>query len=40
MELIINEKVYNFKFGIGFVRHLDGKSSIKMGFNLELDWKH
>ena len=29
MELIINEKVYNFKFGIGFVRHLDGKSSIK-----------
>ena len=29
MELTINEKVYNFKFGIGFVRHLDGKSSIK-----------
>lgn len=28
MELTINEKVYNFKFGIGFVRHLDGKSSI------------
>lgn len=29
MELTINEKVYNFKFGIGFVRYLDGKSSIK-----------
>ncbi len=29
MELTINEKVYNFKFGIGFVRHLDGKSSIE-----------
>lgn len=29
MELTINEKVYNFKFGIGFARHLDGKSSIK-----------
>ncbi len=29
MELTINEKVYNFKFGIGFVRYLDGKSSIE-----------
>lgn len=29
MELTINEKAYNFKFGIGFVRHLDGKSSIE-----------
>ena len=29
MELIINENVYNFRFGIGFVRYLDGKASVK-----------
>ncbi len=29
MELIINENVYNFRFGIGFVRYLDGKTSVK-----------
>lgn len=29
MELIIENKTYNFRFGIGFVRYLDGKSSIE-----------
>lgn len=29
MELTIENKTYNFKFGIGFVRYLDGKSSIE-----------
>ena len=29
MQLIINETEYNFRFGIGFVRHLDGESSIR-----------
>lgn len=29
MELTIENKTYNFRFGIGFVRYLDGKSSIE-----------
>ncbi|MFQ8893549.1 MAG: tail assembly chaperone [Dorea sp.] len=29
MQLIINDTEYNFRFGIGFVRHLDGESSIR-----------
>ena len=29
MELEINGKVYRFKFGLGFVRYIDGKSSIE-----------
>lgn len=29
MQLIINGTEYNFKFGIGFVRHIDGESSIQ-----------
>jgi A2 protein len=29
MKLIINDTEYNFRFGIGFVRHLDGESSIR-----------
>lgn len=28
MELTIKDKIYKFKFGIGFVRYMDGKSSI------------
>lgn len=28
MELTIKDKVYKFVFGIGFVRHIDGKTSI------------
>lgn len=40
MELTINDTVYNFKFGIGFVRYLDGKSSINqngMTFGIGLE---
>ena len=29
MELTIENKTYNFRFGLGFVRYLDGKSSIE-----------
>lgn len=29
MELTIENKTYSFRFGIGFVRYLDGKSSIE-----------
>lgn len=40
MELTINGKEYGFRFGIGFVRKLDGKNSfeksgIKFGMGLE-----
>ena len=38
MELTIENKTYNFRFGIGFVRYLDGKSSIEQNgvqFGLE-----
>ena len=46
MELTIENKTYNFRFGIGFVRYLDGKSSIEqngvqfgIGFVRYLDGK-
>lgn len=40
MQLTINGKVYNFKFGIGFIRELDKKfptefDGMKFGFSLQ-----
>ena len=40
MELTIENKTYNFRFGIRFVRYLDGKSSIEQNgvqFGIGLD---